>query len=211
MKSILLSGAAALLLTVSGAYAAQPDDQHHADTHAGADTHGTPAGADTHMSGATDNHGSMGKTNHGSTSTTRHATHRTRHRTNMTTRTTRADHTGNDNHAGGNDNTAHNDNASGNNAHHATIDVRFRIAVTATHHFHAGDYRAPPGYTYRRYNVGERLEPAFFARDYWLSDYATYQLVAPPDGYTWVRFGSDAILIDEDTGEVIQVQYGIFD
>jgi Ni/Co efflux regulator RcnB len=211
MKSILLSGAAALILTVSGACAAQQDDQHHADTHAGADTHGTPAGADTHMSGAADNHGSTDNANHSGTSTTRHTTHRTRHRHNTTSGTTGTNHAGNDNHAGGNDNAAHNDNARDNNAHHATIDVRFRIAVTATHHFHAGDYRAPPGYVYRRYNVGERLEPAFFVRDYWLTDYATYQLMAPPDGYVWVRFGPDAILIDETTGETVQVQYGIFD
>jgi Ni/Co efflux regulator RcnB len=196
MKSILLSGTAAiLLLSAFGAFAAQPDDQHHPD--AGA--------ADTHTSG--DQHGTMGADHNNkpaTTTTTRH----TRTRRTTTTHTTTTP---------GNDNNGHNDAMHGDNnmhgasnAHHAQIDVKLRIAVTATHHFNAGVYRAPPGYAYRRYNIGERLEPAFYARDYWLADYATYQLVAPPDGYTWVRFGPDAMLIDEDTGEVVQVQYGIF-
>ena len=30
------------------------------------------------------------------------------------------------------------------------------------------------------------------------------ELYAPPDGYVWVRYGPDAVLIDEDTGEIVQ-------
>jgi Ni/Co efflux regulator RcnB len=197
MKSILLSGAAAaLLLTASGAFAAPGDDQHQSDNHPDAGAH---AGSDNHMSGPADNHGAMG--DHGATGMTGHNGHagttvhraRTRHTRTTHTNTMRAgDHT--------------------NVNVHVNVDLtKYRRAETATHHFHAGDYRAPVGYAYRRYNIGERLEPAFYARDYWLADYATYALMAPPDGYTWVRFGPDAMLIDENTGEVIQVQYGIFD
>jgi hypothetical protein len=32
----------------------------------------------------------------------------------------------------------------------------------------------------------------------------------PPPGTVWVRYGSDAVLIDRDTGEVIRVVYNIF-
>jgi Ni/Co efflux regulator RcnB len=215
MKSILLSGTAAvLLLAASTAFAAQPDDQHHPDAGA-ANTHAT---GDTHMSGPADQHGTMsgntmsahpGVTTH----TTRHTRTRTRTRTTHTTTTAAPGntHAGDNNHMGdhtpGNDNTMH----ASNGGHHAQIDVKFRIAATATHHFHAGAYRAPSGYAYRRHNIGDRLDAAFYARDYWLTDYATYDLMAPPDGYVWVRFGPDALLIDEDTGEVVRIQYGLFD
>jgi Ni/Co efflux regulator RcnB len=99
------------------------------------------------------------------------------------------------------------------NTHRTKVDVTtYRKTVTATHHYNAGAYRAPPGYSYRRYGVGERLPTAFFARDFWLTDYASYGLIAPPgDGYVWVRFGPDALLIDEDTGETVQVVYGVFE
>ncbi len=92
------------------------------------------------------------------------------------------------------------------------VDVTsYRKTVTSSRHFHAGAYHAPRGYSYRRYSIGERLDAQFYARDYWLSDFAAYDLIAPPDGYVWVRFGPDALLIDEDTGETIQVVYGVFD
>ncbi|HEY1613423.1 MAG TPA: RcnB family protein [Rhizomicrobium sp.] len=101
--------------------------------------------------------------------------------------------------------------------HRAGVSVRahvdlgkFRHAFNAPKHFHAGAYREPPGYHYRRWGLGERLPGAFFARDYWLVDFGMYDLLAPPDGYVWVRYGPDALLIDEDTGEVISVEYGLF-
>jgi Ni/Co efflux regulator RcnB len=98
-----------------------------------------------------------------------------------------------------------------NNSVHAKIDISvYRRAEPAAHHFSIGVYHAPHGYAYRRYSVGERLDQAFYARDYWLTDWAAYDLMSPPDGYVWVRFGPDAILIDEATGDVVQVQYGIF-
>ncbi len=50
----------------------------------------------------------------------------------------------------------------------------------------------------------------YFVRDYWLDNYEDFGLMDPPDGYTWVRYGPDALLIDEDTGEVVQVVYGVF-
>jgi Ni/Co efflux regulator RcnB len=34
--------------------------------------------------------------------------------------------------------------------------------------------------------------------------------MAPPFGYQWVRSGDDAILIDANTGEILQVRYDVF-
>lgn len=88
--------------------------------------------------------------------------------------------------------------------------AKFRKNVVAAHRFHAGPYRAPPGWHYRRWVFGERLPGIYFGRDFWITDFLAFGLFAPPDGYVWVRYGPDAMLIDEYTGEIIQVDYGVF-
>lgn len=97
---------------------------------------------------------------------------------------------------------------------HKTVDPRvimkFRANIRAPQRFHFGIYARPPGWYAHRWVYGERLPPAFFARDYWIADFLTFGLIAPPDGYVWVRYGDDALLIDEDTGEVIRVEYDVF-
>jgi Ni/Co efflux regulator RcnB len=85
-----------------------------------------------------------------------------------------------------------------------------RRNVVAAHRFHAGIYRAPPGYFYRRWSFGEMLPAVYWGRDYWLTDFLAFGLFAPPDGYVWVRYGPDALMIDEYTGAIIQVDYGVF-
>ena len=94
---------------------------------------------------------------------------------------------------------------------HAKIDVRaYQRNVSATHQFHAGVYRAPQGYSYRRWSYGQSLPAIYFSQNFWLSNYDSYGLMAPPYGYVWVRFGPDALLIDEYSGEIVQVDYGMF-
>jgi Ni/Co efflux regulator RcnB len=88
--------------------------------------------------------------------------------------------------------------------------ARLRRNVTAARHFHAGLYRAPPGYHYRRWGFGEFLPAIYWGRDYWITDFLAFGLFAPPGGYIWVRYGPDALLIDQYTGEIIQVDYGVF-
>jgi Ni/Co efflux regulator RcnB len=85
-----------------------------------------------------------------------------------------------------------------------------RRNIHAVHRFHAGIYRAPPGFYYRRWGYGEFLPAVYWGRDYWITDYLAYGLFAPPDGYIWVRYGPDALLLDEYTGEIIQVDYDEF-
>ncbi len=94
---------------------------------------------------------------------------------------------------------------------HVKVDIAtYRRNITAERRFHYGDYRAPAGYAYRRWTYGERLPGEYYARDYWILNYLNFGLPWAPDGYVWVRYGSDAILIDENTGEIVQVDYGVF-
>jgi Ni/Co efflux regulator RcnB len=85
-----------------------------------------------------------------------------------------------------------------------------RRNVTAAHRFHAGVYRAPAGYHYQRWSYGAFLPAIYWGRDFWITDFLAFGLFAPPDGYIWVRYGPDALLIDQYTGEIIQVDYGVF-
>jgi Ni/Co efflux regulator RcnB len=47
---------------------------------------------------------------------------------------------------------------------------------------------------------GDRLPREYWAQNYWLNNYLNFGLIAPPDGYVWVRYGPDAVLIDERHG-----------
>lgn len=86
----------------------------------------------------------------------------------------------------------------------------FHRAISAPHRFRGPSYRQPPGFAYRRWSYGDILPSLFWSQQYWLSDYNTYDLPPPPYGAVWVRYGSDALLIDRDLGEIITVYYGVF-
>ena len=95
--------------------------------------------------------------------------------------------------------------------HNTTNVASLQRNVQATHHYQAGAYRQPQGYTYRQWGYGQRLPTAYYASSYWINNYLAYALMAPPSGLVWVRVGPDALLINRYTGEVIQVQYGLFE
>jgi len=80
----------------------------------------------------------------------------------------------------------------------------------ASQRFRAGPYRRPPGYFARRWSWGQTLPSFFWTREYWLTDFYDYGLPPPPYGAIWVRVGDDALLIDQYTGEIIEVDYGVF-
>jgi Ni/Co efflux regulator RcnB len=88
--------------------------------------------------------------------------------------------------------------------------TKYRKTVTASRSFDAGPFRAPSGYTYSRYRVGDHVPTVLLGSDLDLSDYSTYALVAPPEGLKWIRVGDDALLISRNSGEVIQTDYGLF-
>jgi len=85
-----------------------------------------------------------------------------------------------------------------------------RINVQSRHQFHDGNYSRPVNYEARHWGYGDRLPSAYYARNYWIGDFLMFGLFAPPEGLVWVRVGDDALLIDEYTGEVVQVDYGVF-
>ena len=89
---------------------------------------------------------------------------------------------------------------------------QYTRTMTATKHYNAGAYVAPSGYVYSRYTVGQRAPQMFRDGHYRLEHYSTYGLDTPPAGMSlsWIRVGNDALLIDTNTGEVVQADYGLF-
>lgn len=87
-----------------------------------------------------------------------------------------------------------------------------RRNVTAQHHYRyrGNSWRWPNGYHYQRWTFGMTLPSLFWASDYWINDYSDYGLAYPPPGTVWVRYGDDAVLIDRDSGEILEVVYGQF-
>lgn len=83
--------------------------------------------------------------------------------------------------------------------------------------YNRGIYRLPRyypparwSYGYRRFTIGYRIDSFLFAPQYWISDPYTYRLPPPWGPYRWVRYYDDALLVDVDTGQVVDVIYGIF-
>jgi Ni/Co efflux regulator RcnB len=99
---------------------------------------------------------------------------------------------------------------SGNSAGHRSDFNSMRRNMQASRKFHGGSYRAPQGYQYRHWSFGERLPRGYYDRNYWIGDFLMYGLFAPPSDLVWVRVGNDALLIDRESGDIVQVRYGVF-
>lgn len=80
----------------------------------------------------------------------------------------------------------------------------------APRRYRVDQYRWGPGRSYRRYGYGQRLPSYYYGRSFWLTSFVIYGLFAPPSGLIWVRYGPDALLIDQETGEIVQVRYNMF-
>jgi len=76
--------------------------------------------------------------------------------------------------------------------------------------FHVGAYHRPAGWVARRWAYGQILPRAYWGPQFILSDYWLFALEVPPVGYEWVRDDTDALLVNTDTGEILQVEYGVF-
>lgn len=61
----------------------------------------------------------------------------------------------------------------------------------------------------RSWSYGDRLPWGWFGASYYLN-WGAYGLPLPPIGCEWVRVGSDALLVDIWSGEVLSVYYGLF-
>ncbi|MEO5868057.1 MAG: RcnB family protein [Sphingomonas sp.] len=73
-------------------------------------------------------------------------------------------------------------------------------------------YYAPSGwgYGYRRFSIGFRLSQILFQENYWIDDPYAYDLPPAYGPYRWVRYYNDALLVDMDSGEVVDTVYDIF-
>ena len=78
------------------------------------------------------------------------------------------------------------------------------------HRFQQNPYHRPPGWINRRWRQGEFMPQIFWGQQYWLGDWRLFDLYAPPFGCICFRYGDDAVLIDERSGEVLDVIYGVF-
>lgn len=70
-------------------------------------------------------------------------------------------------------------------------------------------YYYPRGYNARHWSVGVRLPSVFYAASYYLN-YSTYGLAPPPWGCQWIRVDSDVMLVEQSTGEVLDMLYGFY-
>lgn len=73
-------------------------------------------------------------------------------------------------------------------------------------------YYAPSGwrYGYRRFDIGATLFAGLFDRSYWIGDPYSYRLPPVEWPYQWVRYYDDALLVDTETGQVVESIPGIF-
>jgi Ni/Co efflux regulator RcnB len=76
--------------------------------------------------------------------------------------------------------------------------------------YHAGHFRYPAGFSYRRWVRGQVLPGVFLSPAYYFTNYVVLGLDPPPYGYVWVRFGPDILLVNIRTGEIVDVEYGVF-
>lgn len=73
-------------------------------------------------------------------------------------------------------------------------------------------YYPPRGYNYgyQRFGIGITLGSILFQQNYWINDPWDYRLPPAYGPYRWVRYYNDALLVDIDSGEVVDVIYDIF-
>jgi Ni/Co efflux regulator RcnB len=80
----------------------------------------------------------------------------------------------------------------------------------AARSFHIGPYHRPSGWVAHRWAYGQILPRTYFGASYLIADYWLFALEVPPAGYEWVRDDTDALLVNTDSGEILQVEYGVF-
>lgn len=77
--------------------------------------------------------------------------------------------------------------------------------------FHVGRYYPPyRGYYYSRLAIGFILDPLFWGDSYLIYDPWEYHLPPAYPPYRWVRYYDDAVLVDTNTGQTVDVIYDFF-
>lgn len=94
----------------------------------------------------------------------------------------------------------------------ATVDrPSYQHNFQAARAYHVGPYHPPEGWRNQRWSYGQVLPRAYWGSQYYIGDYWLFGLEVPPGGYEWVRSGDDALLIDTTSGEILQVEYNVFE
>ncbi len=94
--------------------------------------------------------------------------------------------------------------------YHGNYAGRGRYGVWNGQRFRGGSWNWPRGYSYQRWWIGGILPGLFLAQSYWFDDYGQLGLDAPPYGFEWVRYGPDLLLVNINTGQIVDVEYGVF-
>lgn len=76
--------------------------------------------------------------------------------------------------------------------------------------YRIGRYLPPSGFYFRSWTYGDVLPRGWYGMQYQIHDWWSYGLPVPPIGCEWIRVGDDALLIDQFTGRVLMVAYGLF-
>jgi hypothetical protein len=77
--------------------------------------------------------------------------------------------------------------------------------------FRLGRYYSPyNNWSYRRLSIGFSLWPLFYSDRYWINDPSYYSLPDVYGPYRWVRYYDDALLVDVQSGEVVDVINNFF-
>jgi Ni/Co efflux regulator RcnB len=81
----------------------------------------------------------------------------------------------------------------------------------ARQQFYLGYYNFPRGYSSRLWLTGQWLPYAFYDDSrYHIDAWWQFDLYDPPFGADWIRVGSDALLVDIETGEILDVIYALY-
>jgi Ni/Co efflux regulator RcnB len=97
------------------------------------------------------------------------------------------------------------------NARPQTVDRgSYQHNFQAARNYRIGPYHRPHGWVAHRWAHGQILPRAYWAPEYVIGDYWLFALEVPPAGFEWVRDDDDALLVNVQTGEILQVEYGAF-
>lgn len=86
----------------------------------------------------------------------------------------------------------------------------YRYNYQAKQRYRFRPYVRPQGWYWHRWISGDILPTFFWTRTYWITDFWLFGLPIPPHGYVWVRYGSDALLVQIRSGVILQVIYGVY-
>jgi Ni/Co efflux regulator RcnB len=209
MKKLVISAMALGLLLAAPAAMAAPDDHNHNRGHGAGQTHG--ANAQMHVRGANHGQRNMQRGRYAHPAVYR-AQQNYGQQHSMAVHERNSIRSANRARAGAMQ-AERRANFAPQNANQATSRANFatfRANVRSSQRYHWNNYQRPRGWYAHRWSYGERLPSAYYGSNYWIGDFVSFGLMAPPSGLIWVRDDNDALLINRYTGEIIRVEYDVF-